>query len=47
MLPTRFLKPWEVVEMDIQDFHQVLAAGNRYRSVVVDRASKFIFADPL
>ena len=33
--------------MDIQDFHQVSATGNRYLLIVVDRASKFIFAYPL
>lgn len=47
MLPARFLKPWEVLEMDIQDFHQLSSAGNRYLSVVLDKASKFIFGFPL
>ena len=47
MLPARFLKPWEVLEMDIQDLHQVSSAGNRYLLVVVDRASKFLFGYPL
>lgn len=47
MLPARFLKPWEVLEMDIQDLHQVSAAGNRYLLVVVERASKFVFGYPL
>ena len=47
MMPARFLRPWEVLEMDIQDFHQVSSNGNRYLLVVVDRASKFLFGYPL
>ena len=43
MVPVRFLHPWEVIAVvDIQDFHQVPAHGNRYLLVVVDRASKVL-----
>ena len=44
MLPARFLRPWEVLEMAVQDFHQVSSNGNRYLLVVVDRASEFLLA---
>ena len=47
MMPARFLLPWEVLEMDIQDLKQESQDGNRYLSVVVDRASEFLFAYPL
>ena len=47
MMPARFLRPWEVLEIDIQDFHQLSSNVNRYLLVVVDRASKFIFGYPL
>ena len=47
MLPARFLKPWEVLEMDIHDMGARSEAGNRLLLVVVDRASKFLFAYPL
>ena len=47
MMPARFLHPWRVLKLDLQDFHQVSAAGNRYLLVMVDRASKFIFRYPL
>ena len=47
MMPARFLRPWEVLEMDIQDLKQESQDGNRYLLVVVDRASKFLFAYPL
>lgn len=47
MLPARFLRPWEVLEMDIQDLHQLSSAGNRYLLVVVDKATKFLFGFPL
>ena len=47
MMPVRFLRPWEVLEMGIQDFHQVSSNGNRYLLVVVGRASKFLFGYPL
>ena len=44
MLPARFLRAWEVLEMDILDMKVVSSKGNRYLLVVVDRASKFLFA---
>ena len=47
MMPARFLRPWEVLEMDIQDLKQESQAGNGYMLVVVDRASKCLFAYPL
>ena len=47
MTLARFLRRWEVLEMDIQDLKQELRDGNRYLLVVVDRASKFLFAYPL
>ena len=47
MMPSRLLWPWEVLEMDLQDMKQVSSAGNRYLLVVVDRASRFVFAYPL
>ena len=47
MIPARFLRTWEVFEMDIQDLSQESQDGNRYLLFVVDRASKFLFAYPL
>ena len=47
VLPARFLKPWEVLEMDIHDMGARSEAGNRHLLVIVDRASKFLFAYPL
>ena len=47
MLPARFLRPWEVLETNIQDFHRVSSNGDRYLLVVVDRASKLLFGCPL
>jgi len=47
MLPATFLRPFEVLEMDIQDMKVVSEAGNRYLLVVVDRATKFLLAYPL
>ena len=47
MLPARFLHPWEVLEMDIQDMKVTSHKGNRYLLVVVDRATKFLSAFPL
>lgn len=35
ILPARFLRPWEVLEMDIQDLHQTSSAGNRYLLVAL------------
>ena len=47
MLPARFLKPWEVLEMGIHDMGARSEARNKHVLVVVDRASKFLFAYPL
>ena len=47
MMPARLLWPWEVLEMDLQDMKHVSSAGNRYMLVVVDGASRFLFAYPL
>ena len=47
MLPARFLRPWEALEMDILDMKTVSYKGNRYLLVIVDRATKFLFAFPL
>ncbi|CAM9987057.1 unnamed protein product, partial [Sphacelaria rigidula] len=47
MRPDRFLRAWEVLEMDISDMKQVSASGNRYLLIIVDRATKFPFASPL
>ena len=47
MLPSRFLKPWEVLELDIHDMGARSEAGNKCLLVVVDKASKFLFAYPL
>ena len=47
MLPARFLKPWEVLEMDIYDIGVRSEAGNKYLLVVVDRANKILFTYPL
>ena len=47
MLPTCFLHPWDVLEMDILDMKVVPSTGNRYLLVVVDRATKFLSAFPL
>ena len=44
MLPTRFLRAWEVLEMDILGIKSVSSTGIRYPLVVVDRATKFLFA---
>ena len=47
MLPARFLKPWEVLEMDFHDMGARSEAGNRHLLVIVDRASQFLFAYPI
>ena len=47
MLPARFLKPWEVLEMDIHGMGARSEAGNKHLLVAVYRASKFRFAYPL
>ena len=47
MLPSRFLRPREVLEVDIQDRGVKSDAGNKVLLVEVDKASKFLFALPL
>ena len=47
MMPAWLLCPWEVLEMDLQEMKKVSSAGRRYLLVVVDRASRFLFAYPL
>ena len=47
MLPARFLKPWEVLEMDIHDMGARSEGGNKHLLVIVDRVSKFLFDYPL
>ena len=47
MLPARFLKPWEVLEIDIHYMRARSEPGNEYLLVIVDRASKFLVAYPL
>ena len=44
MLLARFLRPWEVLEMDIHDMGEKSGTGNEYLLVIVDKASKFLFA---
>ena len=44
MLPSRFLRPGEVLEVDIQDMGVKSDAGNKVLLVAVDKASKFLFA---
>ena len=43
-MPARVLRPWEVLERDIQDLKITSDKGNRYLLVVVDRASNFLTA---
>ena len=45
-LLARFLKPWEVLEMDIHDMGARSEAENKYLLVVVDRCTKFLFDYP-
>ncbi|CAM9586507.1 unnamed protein product, partial [Sphacelaria rigidula] len=47
MRPARFLRAWEMLEMDISDMKQVSASGNRYLLILVDRATKFLFVSPI
>ena len=44
MLPARFLKSWEVIEMDIHGMGAKSKAGKKDLLVVVDNASKFLFS---
>ena len=45
MMPARFLPPWEVLEMDIQELKQESQEENTY-VLVVDRTSKLLLAYP-
>ena len=47
MLPSRFLEPLEVLEVDLQKFPNTSEARNEYLLLVVDKSSKFPFAYPL
>ena len=47
MLPTRFMEPWEVLEVDVQRFPNTSEAGNEYLLLTVDKTSTFLFAHPL
>ena len=47
MLPARFPRPGEVLEVDIQDMGVKSDAGNKVLLVAVDKASQFLFAFPL
>ena len=47
MLPAKFLRPGEVLELDIEDMGVKSDAGNKVLLVAVDNASKFLFASPL
>ena len=44
MLPARFLKSGEVIEIDIHDMEAKSKAGKKGLLIVVDNASKFLFA---
>ena len=46
MLPVRFLKPWEVLEIDIHDMGAKSEAGNKCLLVILRRARKFLFVYP-
>ena len=47
MLPARFLRPGEVLEVDSQVMGVKPDAGNKVLMVAVDKASQFLFALPL
>ena len=47
MLPARFLRSGEVLEVDIQDTGVKSDAGNKVLPVAVEKASKSLFAFPL
>ena len=44
MLPSRFLRPRDVLEVDIQDMGVKSDAGNKVLLVVVNTGGKFLFA---
>ena len=47
MVPPKFLRPWEVFNLDIPELDQEPQARNRYPVGVVDIASTFVFEYPL
>lgn len=47
MLPDRFLRPWEIYEVDIQDMKVISSSTSSYLLVAVDRAIKLLLAFPL
>ena len=47
MLPARFLRPWEALEMDIHGMGETSRTGNKHLLVIVDKTSKLLFAYPL
>ena len=47
MLPTRFLEPEEVLEVNLQRFPNTSHDGIEYLLLMVDKASKFPFAYPV
>ena len=46
MLPARFLRPAEVLTIDVQDMGVKSDSGNKVLPLPVDKASKFLFAFP-
>lgn len=47
MLPTRFIRPWDMLGLDVLDMHERSKSKNPYLLFVVDRASKFSFSFPV
>ncbi|CAM9973671.1 unnamed protein product [Choristocarpus tenellus] len=47
MLPAKFLEPWDILEMDLQDVGHISTKGKKYMLIVIDRASRFPFAFPM
>ena len=47
MMPAKFLRPWEVLELEILELDQETQTRNRCPVGVVDIASTFLFEHPL
>lgn len=47
MLPTRFLSPWDLLNIDLHDMKHESEDGDKFMLVVVGEASKFILSYPL
>ena len=47
MMPAKFLRPWQVLELDILELDQKSTSQNRYPVGVVDTASTLLFKYPL